>query len=236
MAIGFSIGALVAGATVAFASIPHSTSGQITGCYSARSGALRVIDAQAGQTCARGETQISWNQTGPQGPVGDSSNSQYGTLYAGATYRLSLDGCPSGHVKLVRASAAGTNLDYFPAETQCATPTYNSAYGVTLSWPMTTTLTRTDQALLYRGGGNAFLGTGNLGPDVPDEFQGGRIDIWIDLYDLNSPSKNPRMELTFSFWRYTPSPPTVDELAPQFLQWAIDNNVMPDPLVLYQVP
>jgi hypothetical protein len=56
---------------VALAAIP-GTGGVITGCYTKTSGALRVIDAQAvpAQTCTTKETQLTWNQTGPQGPQG----------------------------------------------------------------------------------------------------------------------------------------------------------------------
>ncbi|MDP9074521.1 MAG: tail fiber protein [Actinomycetota bacterium] len=60
---------LVAGGTAAFASIPDSQTGVITGCYRA-AGGLRVIDAEAGKACAANETQMTWNQTGPQGPAG----------------------------------------------------------------------------------------------------------------------------------------------------------------------
>jgi hypothetical protein len=54
---------------VAFASIPGS-SGVIHGCYSVKLGILRVIDTDAGQTCAKGEIGLNWNQTGLQGPAG----------------------------------------------------------------------------------------------------------------------------------------------------------------------
>jgi hypothetical protein len=62
--------ALIVG-TVALAAIP-GLGGVITGCYNKSSGALRVIDAQAvpPQTCTNKETQLTWNQTGPQGPQG----------------------------------------------------------------------------------------------------------------------------------------------------------------------
>jgi hypothetical protein len=55
---------VVAAAGVAYAAIPSST-GVISGCYSNRTGALRVIDAEAGMTCTSRETPISWNQQGP---------------------------------------------------------------------------------------------------------------------------------------------------------------------------
>jgi hypothetical protein len=42
----------------------------IHGCYSAKDGTLRVIDMDARQACAKSETALSWNQTGPQGAQG----------------------------------------------------------------------------------------------------------------------------------------------------------------------
>jgi type VI secretion system secreted protein Hcp len=81
--------ALGAGAAIAVAAIPGSD-GVITGCYAGPNGAspgdiseppgaLRVIDPSlpnpAGApnvpgACQPGETQITWNQSGPQGPQG----------------------------------------------------------------------------------------------------------------------------------------------------------------------
>jgi hypothetical protein len=55
---------------VAMAAVPGAH-GVLTGCYDVKTGALRVIDAEAGQTCTAGkEAQVSWSQTGPQGPQG----------------------------------------------------------------------------------------------------------------------------------------------------------------------
>ncbi len=56
---------------VGYAAIPGSD-GVIHSCYNtAKShGALRVIDAQAGKQCAKNETALNFNQTGPQGAQG----------------------------------------------------------------------------------------------------------------------------------------------------------------------
>lgn len=73
LSIGSIVGlflALLLGA-VALAAIPGA-GGVITGCYDTKSGALRVIDAQAGKACSKSETQLTWNQVGPQGPKGDT--------------------------------------------------------------------------------------------------------------------------------------------------------------------
>jgi len=60
---------VVAASTVALASIPDS-SGVIHGCRNKATGALRVIDSDAGQRCLPTEAALTWNQAGPQGPPG----------------------------------------------------------------------------------------------------------------------------------------------------------------------
>jgi hypothetical protein len=58
---------------LAYAAIPNSSTGIITGCYKTSgtgAGQLRVIDAQAGKTCATGEAKLTWSQRGPTGPKG----------------------------------------------------------------------------------------------------------------------------------------------------------------------
>lgn len=54
----------------ALAAIPDA-GGVIHGCYLKVDGGLRVIDTEAGQTCRSAETELAWNQTGPQGPQGE---------------------------------------------------------------------------------------------------------------------------------------------------------------------
>jgi len=53
---------------VAYSAIPGGQ-GTIQGCYAA-GGALRVIDAEAGDTCRPSETALAWSQQGPAGPAG----------------------------------------------------------------------------------------------------------------------------------------------------------------------
>lgn len=53
--------------TLALASIPDPD-GTIHACYT-KAGTLRVIDADT-QTCIPSETELTWNQEGPQGPEG----------------------------------------------------------------------------------------------------------------------------------------------------------------------
>ncbi len=54
--------------TVIYATIP-APNGVIYGCYNKSGGSLRVID-NAVTKCGSNETQLTWNQTGPQGPTG----------------------------------------------------------------------------------------------------------------------------------------------------------------------
>lgn len=69
-AIVTGLAALATG--VAYATIP-AASGVIHGCYNTNpssAGTLRVIDTDNGATCAKNETALNFNQTGPQGPQG----------------------------------------------------------------------------------------------------------------------------------------------------------------------
>jgi hypothetical protein len=60
---------VIAGTVVAAAAIPDAN-GVIHACRKNNGGTLRVIDTDAGQTCASNETALNWSQTGPQGPPG----------------------------------------------------------------------------------------------------------------------------------------------------------------------
>jgi hypothetical protein len=63
----FGAAALVSGGVAAWAAIPSSPAGVFTACVStaaATKGALRVIDAQAGETCKTTEKTVTWNQRG----------------------------------------------------------------------------------------------------------------------------------------------------------------------------
>lgn len=71
-----ALAALVLGAVLlagvvglVYAGIP-GTNGVITGCYKKSNGRLRVIDAEDGAKCKKGERRLRWNRTGPPGPRG----------------------------------------------------------------------------------------------------------------------------------------------------------------------
>jgi hypothetical protein len=59
--------AIAGGVTYAVAQV--GTGGVFHGCYTSAKGQLRLIDP-ATDRCLPGETPLSWNQTGPQGPAG----------------------------------------------------------------------------------------------------------------------------------------------------------------------
>jgi hypothetical protein len=62
------IGVTLIGVVLMYATIPAPT-GVIYGCYSKSGGSLRVFD-NAVTKCGSNETQLTWNQTGPLGPIG----------------------------------------------------------------------------------------------------------------------------------------------------------------------
>jgi hypothetical protein len=56
-------------AGVGYAAIPGSN-GVISSCYNTHGGQLRVIDADAGQSCSASEKSLTFNQQGPKGDTG----------------------------------------------------------------------------------------------------------------------------------------------------------------------
>ena len=72
VAIGVTAGVLAAtGVTVAVAQIP-SADGTVTACYDQARRPFRLIDAEAGATCKKGEQLVSWNSQGQPGADGVS--------------------------------------------------------------------------------------------------------------------------------------------------------------------
>ena len=151
--------ALTATALAAFAAIPNSSTGVIDGCYkgetllggllTAPKGSLRVIDKEAGEKCASGETPIQWNQKGEQGPQGiqglPGKDGLRGTDgQAGADGQDGADGAPGPNWTIYTAGSsetvpAGT---LFSATRSCNSgdlalgPTYDTSYpGGTLGAP-----------------------------------------------------------------------------------------------------
>jgi hypothetical protein len=61
---------LLSWTTLVSGSIPNSQTGVITACYIPGGATIRVIDAEAGAACKRGESTLTWNQIGPRGATG----------------------------------------------------------------------------------------------------------------------------------------------------------------------
>jgi hypothetical protein len=62
------VAAAVVTAGMAFGTIPDAA-GVIHACYGKNGGTLRVIDSGV-STCAQNETSLTWNNSGPRGPMG----------------------------------------------------------------------------------------------------------------------------------------------------------------------
>ena len=71
---------LVVGGAVAYGAIPGDGA-SISACYQTIDGQLRVIDAQAGESCRQKERSLTWSQAGapgaegPEGPRGETGSS-----------------------------------------------------------------------------------------------------------------------------------------------------------------
>ena len=63
LAVPAVVAVMVAAGGVALAAIP-GPGGVLSGCYSKKTGGLRLIDPSKGQKCAAGEGAVSWNQAG----------------------------------------------------------------------------------------------------------------------------------------------------------------------------
>lgn len=72
--------AIAAIAGVGYAAIP-SSNGVISACKDSK-GTLKVIDAEAGQTCNSNQQPLSWNQQGPAGAQGPAGVTGYEVVTA----------------------------------------------------------------------------------------------------------------------------------------------------------
>lgn len=104
---GLGLAALATGSALAVVTITAPGSdGRIYSCYSATTGAIRVVNK--GASCASSEKLLRWNQTGPQGPAGP----QGATGAKGATGPQGVPGTPGApgpQGEVGPQGAAGTN-------------------------------------------------------------------------------------------------------------------------------
>lgn len=135
-----SITASALGGGVAFGagqSVPDSV-GTIHGCYKASgyaTGALTVIDTDAGQSCPSDMTAVNWSQTGPAGPstAGSSGLDQtmeYGQTGGGGQTILRVN-CPSDHPYAMGGGYEDIPVPETVSEDRPAAP---SAQGNPLTW------------------------------------------------------------------------------------------------------
>jgi hypothetical protein len=71
--VGGAALALGIGGGIAVADIPSSSDGTISACRIQATGVLRVINAEAGATCKKGEVPLEWNQQGVPGKDGQDA-------------------------------------------------------------------------------------------------------------------------------------------------------------------
>ena len=70
-AMGGALAFAVAAAGISYAAVPNAA-GVINACYKPFSGALRLIDAEAGAACTSKERPLAWNVQGAEGRQGRS--------------------------------------------------------------------------------------------------------------------------------------------------------------------
>lgn len=176
-------------AGVAVASIP-SANGVIHGCRSTLTGAVRVIDTDAGQKCqAFGEKQLDWNQQGPQGVPGPAG--PVGPVGpAGATG-------PAGP-----AGATGPAGPAGPPGSTTPTVKEVSAFGIANGGSDGDAVAHCPAGMVVTGGGYSIdpgiLVRISSASDFPDE-SGFNAAGWHLLVDnLNPPSQNPSSFIVFA--------------------------------------
>ena len=101
---------LIVAAGAGYAAIPASN-GTISACKDNK-GALRVIDAEAGQTCNTNQQLLTWNQHGPAATAGREIVSAENLQQDGAAFKNAQAVCPSGKLAVGGgAQAYAVNAD-----------------------------------------------------------------------------------------------------------------------------
>jgi hypothetical protein len=85
-----------------------------------------------------GSSGLSWSGGRSEGDGARNVDSGvYGSLVAGAVYRLSTQGCTSPEIRFVRARFEGSDPDFLPEQSECLQPTNE---GGSLRWAKTFTI------------------------------------------------------------------------------------------------
>jgi hypothetical protein len=129
--------AVAAVSGLGYAAIPGAD-GVISACRDSR-GVLKVIDAEAGETCGPNQQQLTWNQQGPQGPAGPPGASgvsgwQYVVspgrdIPPGSAGGWNVD-CPVGK----KALGGGVSQSFADAAFRVAETTPSGSYGNGTGW------------------------------------------------------------------------------------------------------
>lgn len=166
--------------TIASAAIPHSGTGQINACYTISSGALRVIDSEAGQTCDSTERPLSWPSAGTAATQYQTSAPVLLALGAGGiTTVLPGPVLPAGHYDVTM----GTMLINPTSQSdtlRCGL--YNGAGG----------LLRGDAVSVFAGSYESTSITALVTLTAPD-----RINVQC-VHDSTMPSTGPRLQVYYA--------------------------------------
>jgi hypothetical protein len=113
---------VVIAAGAGYAAIPASD-GTISACKDSR-GTLKVIDAEAGQTCKADQRLLTWNQHGPAATSGREIITSDNPQPDGAAFKTAHAYCPAGKVSVGGgANAYAVNAD----------GSYGFAHGIALA-------------------------------------------------------------------------------------------------------
>jgi hypothetical protein len=144
-------GLLALGAVGGYAAIPGAD-GTITACVNAN-GDVKVIDAEAGEVCAKNKKTLTWNQQGPAGPQGSSGllethvATTTGPLGSG-NVRAAFVNCEPGELVLGGGAKAFTTYqgnEFNPIHV-AITQSYPTAGGTVQGWGVYANETTTDYA------------------------------------------------------------------------------------------
>ncbi|MFI1195146.1 hypothetical protein ACH4T9_18045 [Micromonospora sp. NPDC020750] len=166
--------------TIASAAIPHSGSGQISACYTIGSGALRVIDSEAGQACDSTERPLSWPSAGTAATQYQTSAPVFLAQGAGGlTTVLPGPVLPAGHYDVTM----GTMLINSTTQTdtlRCGL--FNGAGG----------LLRGDAVSVFASSYESTSITALVTLTAPD-----RINVQC-LHDISTPPAGPRLQVYYA--------------------------------------
>jgi hypothetical protein len=187
--------ALAAGASVATAAAmsnnPVDSSGVIHGCWTNAelNGSHAFVLQDAGASCPKGTTAISWNMQGPEGPAGPTGPAG-ATGAAGATGPAGLAGAatagPGGlNVTVVTDGDSSIGGDYDFASAECPASAPYVVGGNAVSAPPAGALTASEPYDFTTGA--PVNGTNTLTPFIGAEVSGDRYG-WVATIPQGSQS------------------------------------------------